>query len=183
MTTSRKLLSSLSPFYTLPNPKNAGILLKPIFKTLEFYPRGYTEMSIKDGINRQDTLKYLWDLSVFNSTEEEDFPFSQLDHNIVLECINFLIPNCIRITIQSSNPQSRFFPLHNRELGWVPQRISRVLSQNLDMITGGRILKIKANWHKKYYTSKIILGYDGKFQACGGRKDGARFSNIMDEIQ
>lgn len=177
-------LAELGVSYLIKDSAHAGILLDPDNYTLEFYPKGYTQVSDRDNRNRQLTLKAVWELAVTMGKEEMLYPFESVQHNIKLihDRHNTVDKHAVRVILECPFNGSRLQHLDGMDLGFVPQRISKQLCARLSMINGGRILKIRANWHKRYYTAKVILGYEGKFSTFTDFGDTVRFTDIMDEI-
>lgn len=169
--------------YLVKSSKHAGIYLNPDECTLELYPKGYTQLSYKDARPRQVTLKKLWEQAVMMGTENQLYPFGTISHTISLvpDPNNSYDKNALQVILHW-NPIETFPNLNGKDLGFIPSRISEVVNKNLEMISGGRILKVRANWHKKYYTAKVILGYNGVLEEFSGQGSSVRFLDIMDEI-
>jgi hypothetical protein len=171
-------LGSLARLYLKKTSSNAGILLDPETYTLEFYPAGYTQISKRDKVSRQIIYQKLWEKAVSDRQEDETYPLSQTKHvlKLVYDPYNSKDTNAVQILIGLPNSCDL-----DIDLGFIPKRISKVVRKNIDMFSGGRILKVRANWHKKYYTAKVILGYNDVFATTEDSYT-ERFIDMMDEI-
>jgi hypothetical protein len=73
--------------------------------------------------------------------------------------------------------------MDKNDIGWCPKRISQQVFRNIDIVKGGRILRIRANYHEKYYTAKVIFGYgDGTTLVGSGLGESTRFIDIAEEM-
>lgn len=184
MTAKKSPLDSLAPLYLVKQSSTAGIQLDVNEHTLEFYPRGYTKFSDRDCAPRQHTLKKLWELAVSLRKEAELYPFGAVQHNIRLvpDVANPKDRHALHVVLEAPYKGSRLQHLDGFDLGYVPLRISKPIKRNIDMINGGRILKVRANWHKKFYTVKVMIGYNEKFKTLTDIGDTIRFTDMMDEM-
>ena len=178
-------LGSYGKIYTVKKNSNASIYLNTDAKTLEFYPVGYTKHSDKDYLPRQNTLKYLFEQAVSINTEQQSYPLDSIPYNLKLVHIhdNASDQYALRVVIDCPHVDSKLHHLDSKDIGWSPKRISRNLTLGNNMITGGRILKIKNNWHNKYYTCKVIFSYGINSPFRNNNSECiVRFINIMDEM-
>lgn len=183
---TEKLISSplgeLSVSYLKKDSKHAGILLKPDEFTLEFYPKGYTQFSQRQGVKRQENLEKLWQLAVSIKREDTLFPFEGIPHTVELvpEPNNPKDPHALVVQLKAPFTGNKLEFADEFDLGYVPARICKNLKWK--MFTGGRILKLRTNWHKKYYTAKVVLGYNNVFQGMSDYGDTSRFIDIAGEM-
>lgn len=164
--------------------KSAGILDRPEDGLLEFYAAGYTKRSPRDNLNRQVLHQALYEAAVTLGTEEDMFPFDEHDHEVVLipEPDNNFDQYALQVVLRANTGPLSNMP--GADLGYVPQKISRVLKNNLDMITGGRIYKVRTQWHKKHYTTKIVLAYgDSHFSKTTVDESLNRFADLLVEVR
>ncbi len=183
MISPKNPLGSKASLYLTKEPKNGSIHLIPDEETLEFYPTGYTKVG-NDGKARQDVLKEIWNLSVSRRTENMLYPLGNNGYNIRLvhQYDNPKDSDALYVVIESPNINSQLSHLDGIDIGWCPMRISKEVHKNLGMIRGGRILKIRAEFHKKYYTAKVIFGYGKSGIISTDLGENSRFIDIMDEI-
>lgn len=159
-----------------------AVHLIPDKQTLEFYPTGYTKYSAYNAAPRQQCLEKLYKLAVTMDTEEGLFPFQGSAHNVVLKPVNDIDEDkyAIRVILTGLGRMEAF---QDVDLGWVPKRISRALRPGIRLIRNGRILKIRKDWHDKYYTCKVIFSYGDTDTLLVHDQDmPSRFTDIMEEI-
>lgn len=175
-------LGSQSQFYEVKTKQNGGIQDTPTKGTLEVYPAGYTKFSEKDDEHRQDLYQKLWEESVTSHSEEKLFPFGKKDHwiELVPNPENKFDPNAIHVVFRAT-PESPLAQLNGRDMGFIPMKISKMLKKNIKLINGGKILKVRSNFHKKYYTAKIVLGYGDTTFSSLDKTTMARFTAILNE--
>jgi len=133
-----------------------------------------------DNKNRQALYREIWQEAVHLGTEEKIFPFGKKNHRIELipDKENGFDPCAVRIILRTNEGEvlSRF---DGRDMGYIPARISKYIKENLEMFTGGVILKVKNLYHKKYYEAKILLSYGDTLMV--NNRSMNRFSAILEE--
>lgn len=181
-TMNPSVLGSLSEFYRTKSQQRGSILDLPDRGQLELYPAGYTKPSERDNCSRQDIYKELWQAAVVLNTENESYPLGKKGHNIILipDPSNEHDPNAIHVILQTAEgtPLSH---LNGKDLGYVPKKINIQILQNMNMINGGRILKVRSKFHEKYWTAKIVLGYGDMTFSAVSKTTLNRFAAILDE--
>jgi len=127
---------------------------------LELYPAGYTQSSARDSCNRQDTYRAIWEQAVQEEREDDQFPFGSKQHKVELvpEPHNQYDKFAVAIILRTEKG-SPLEHLDGKDLGYVPKKISKFLSQNTRMITAGKLFKLKKGHHKKYFGIKVIFSY------------------------
>lgn len=144
---------------------------------IEFYPSGYSHSSRRDNENRQVVQQAIYQAAVSYHTEAQEFPFEKIDHSVYLlpDVENPVDPNAMWVILDAPNLRN----CHNRDIGFVPAEIAQALKENINRITAGRIYKVRADWHKKFYTCKVVLYY-GKIPVTDDPSLG-RFADIIME--
>lgn len=180
-------LGGIGKLYLEKKNSQGAIHLKPEEKTLELYPAGYTKNSSRDGNNRQAALKSLYEIAVNMGTQDMLYPFEEVPHNIKLvhQRNNPKDPYAMYVVIDAPVPGSMLGHLDGRDLGYVPLKVSEHVHKHGligGLITGGRILKIRANFHSKYYTCKVIFGYGDSPIGCSDFGQTTRFVDLVDEL-
>lgn len=177
-------LGGKAHLYLEKQPSKGSIHLKPREETLEFYPAGYTKVSPLNGKNRQSTLQSLYEIAVHHKAENILYPFDEFPYTLQLahQRNNPKDPHAMYVVLRSPVPGSMIGHLDGCDLGYVPMRISEEVHKHMDLFNGGRILKIRANFHKKYYTCKVIFGYGQAFISSGDFGQTTRFIDLADEL-
>ena len=182
-TTQSSPLGSLSVYFKESSAQTGGIKDCPTQQCIELYPAGYTKPSKITGESRQEVHKLIWTAAQQLGKEELLFPFEGLEHNIKLvrEPENAYDKFAVRVMFTSSDPKLAL--IHNRDLGYIPRKISKQIFTNLASISGGRILKVRENFHDKYYTTKIVLSYhpDGFERNVRADIDLDRFDDLLED--
>ncbi len=180
--TKNSVLGNQSSLYLTKSNERGSILDMPSKGLLELWPAGYTHPSNRDNQSRQSVYADLWERAVVDCTENDLYPFGKEGHNIVLEPDpnNEHDGNAIHVVFKAA-PGSPLAHLDGRDLGFIPKKINTMILKNMDMINGGRILKVKSNFHKKYYTAKVILGYNDTTFSPLSKSTINRFRAILDE--
>lgn len=175
-------LGDLSKLYLTKSSSGGGILDVPSRGIIELYPAGYTKPSNRDGCTRQHVHKALWEFAVSKNMEETAFPFGQGSHHITLlhDPDNQFDKNAIHL-ILNTPVDSILRPLHGKDLGFIPMRINAQLLKNIETIGSGRILKVKSNFHHKYYAAKIVLAYGNTSFDPPSTRSLSRFSAILED--
>lgn len=179
--TNQSPLGSASQFYQVKKQSQGSILDIPNKGLLELYPAGYTKMSYRDNISRQDTYKRVYELAVQNTVEDQLFPFGKDDHNIELvpDPESPYDTNAIHVILRTSG--GPLAELNGKDLGFIPRKINQNILQHIELIHGGRIYKVRANFHKKYYTAKVVFGYGANTFGKLSLSSMARFASILEE--
>jgi hypothetical protein len=161
--------------------KNAtGIYDHPEQSYFEFYPAGYAHYT-KTQISRQTFHKQIFEQAVkenpdISNIENIIFPLDVDEHSIVLvkDRNNPVDPFAFSIFLLVGN--QRF------DIGFVPLKISKYIHQNYDRITEGRIYRVKEKAYGKYYSTKVIIGYD-EYRFFGKNTSTyERLADIIDEL-
>jgi len=188
MTTTRNLTSILghaSQLYRSKRNETGSILDSPEKGLLELYPAGYTKPSNRDGQSRQELYKALYEIAVSKGAEGNLYPFEKDTHNITLlpDPSNPFDEHAVHLILEVSNVNSPLYHLNGRDLGFIPKKINQNILRGIDIFNGGRILKVKCNYHKKFYGAKVILAYaDTHFDARPGMVMSlSRFADILEE--
>ena len=175
-------LGIYSSQYKVKASEKGSILDQPELGLLEFYPAGYTKPD-QQGNSRQEIYQVLYEMTVASFKESQLYPIGKDTHNVAL-FTDFDNPHdkcAMTVHLEIHNITSPLYRFNGRDIGFVPMKISHVLAPNRQMISQGRILKVRNAVHGKYYSAKVILSYgDTKFSGLD-RTSSTRFSSIMDE--
>lgn len=149
-------------------------------RTFEFYPNGLSKPAIS-GVNRQYYLEQIFNAAAKKHPEVSDlrkkeFPLGKDDHAIVLipESNNAVDPYAVRVYLIVED--KRF------DIGWVPQIISKLVSNNIKRINEGKIIRVHDQAYDKYFAVKVIFGYDEKQIVGRQRLSRDRLNGILKEI-
>lgn len=149
-------------------------------KTIEFYPNGLSKPSI-GGVNRQYYLEQIFANAAKRNPNVSDlrgkeFPLGKDDHAIVLvpEPTNEVDPYAIRVYLVVED--KRF------DIGWVPQIISKLVSNNIERINDGKIIKVYDQAYDKYFAAKVVFGYDEKHIVSSMHLSRERLNGVVKEI-
>lgn len=178
-------LGHASQLYRTKRNETGSILDVPEKGLLELYPAGYTKPSNRDSLNRQDVYKQVYESAVMKGVESNLYPFEKDSHNIILlpDPNNPYDTNAIHLILEVKDTSSPLYDLNGRDLGFIPKKINQNILQGMEIINGGRILKVKCNFHKKFYGAKIVFAY-GETNWCsrpGGTMSLSRFSDILED--
>lgn len=182
--TTKSPLGDRSQLFSDEASRKKGILDIPNEGLLQIYPRGYTKPSPRDdGHNRQIVHEFLFHHAVVLKTENDIYPFE--NHAHTLELIRDLKnpKDRFAINIIMHAPHGLLKDIDGADLGFVPKEISAVICKNIDMITGGKIYKVRSNWHKKYYSAKVVLFYGQTIPECTDLNNLQRFSDLLTEVK
>ncbi len=183
--TTTSPLGSASQLYRTKKNETGSILDMPDKGLLELYPAGYTKPSNREGISRQELYKQLYELAVALGTEDHLFPFKKSSHNIRLlhDPLNPYDINAIHLILEVTDDEDPLKKLKGRDLGFIPKRINQNILRGFKLINGARILKVKCNFHKKFYGAKIILAYGNTHfnTRIGGSMSLNRFRDILED--
>lgn len=176
-------LGAKTRLYLKKESKNGSILLIPEEQTLEFYPVKYTKTG-DIPISHQHVLQQIWDIAVSKQTENCIYPLDDVRYNIRLVKFNSTKdPYKMRVVVKSPVPGSILSHLDGLDIGYCPMRISKEVHENLSMFNSGRILKIRAEFHKKYFTAKVIFGYGKSRLINTDLNESNRFFDMAEEIK
>jgi hypothetical protein len=156
---------------------NSKILDSPYEEELRLVPAGYSHSSRRDKASRQEVYRKLYELSVTLNKESSLFPFADISHSIRLipDPNNPVDKNAIHLCFFSSSKLLK--SCNNKDLGFIPQKISRVVKQNIEIITGGVIRRVDADFAKKLYSCEVTLYYGNQLQTT--KTSLIRFTNIL----
>jgi len=177
------ILEHLSPIYQTKTSQGGHILDQPSLGMLEFYPAGYTKPDA-NGLQRQLAYEKLY--TVAKNWDKEDllYPFGKEDCQILLikEPTNKFDPNAIRVVMNIRGKLVKKWdpPYTNIDLGYVPMKISQMVTKNMGMIGKSTILRVSKNIHEKYYSAKIVVKYGPGGIATVDKND-TRFYALLDE--
>lgn len=177
------ILGDVSKYYQTKTQEGGGILDEPHSGKIEMYPAGYTKPSNRDNRPRQSVYQALWETAVSQSKESELYPFGIEGHNveIIHDPNNPHDKNALHLILRVGENSKLPRTLDGADLGFIPKKINQQILKKVDEIHGGRILKVKANFHGKYWGAKVVLGYGNTtFNALAPTELG-RFRGIMDE--
>lgn len=138
--------NAIIPF-ALDKKDQKGILCNTIERTLEFYIAGYTYQQPNHKI-------------VFGSAKDPSkiYPLYGEDYllDFKYETTNPHDPNAIAISIEIDK-KPRIF------LGYVPKVLSVHLKKEFNRVSDWAVYRVRSGFlDKGYYSTKVILGYDGK---------------------
>jgi len=183
--TATSPLGSASQLYRTKKNETGSILDQPERGLLELYPAGYTKPSNRDNCSRQDLYKQLYELAVSLGTEEHLYPFEKDSHNITRlhDPRNIHDMNAIHLILDIASIQSPLLFLSGRDMGFIPRRINANIIIRMKLINGIRILKVKCNFHKKFYGAKVVIAYGNTSfnPRIGGSMSLDRFTNILED--
>jgi hypothetical protein len=171
----------MSIYFREKTRKTGAILDNVDDQLIELYPAGYTKPSKQDGANRQKVHELLFKAAQELGTDGQLFPFDACYHNVILvpEPENQYDPHAVRVVLQSHG--GRLSIAHGKDLGYVPKKISRQIAQNIGLFTEGRVLKVRENFHDKYYTTKVMLGYGNHQFISRTERSLERFIGLLEE--
>jgi hypothetical protein len=165
----------LIPMHHTQSPK--GIWDRFADKQLEFYIAGYTRKQPA----HQALYEYITQTREGQSWEPESiFPIAVDKVKVTLqpEPDNKVDINAVKVIATYNHPNLKGVSVQ-LDLGYVPMEISRAITQQLSRITDVAIFKAKRDFLGKYYTHKIVLGYDGTvFSPSGKVSTFDRFASI-----
>jgi len=188
MTTIKRTspLGSASNIYLVKSNEHGAILDQPAKGLIELYPAGYTKPD-RDGESRQKSYGIIYNTAVSLETEENLYPFKKETHKLVLlpDPLNPFDARAIHIILRANN-KSPLHRLDGADLGFIPKKINTYILNALTnpdkvQLLSGRILKVKANFHKKYYSAKVIFPYGGNSFDRASTISLSRFSHILEE--
>lgn len=187
MTAKTKMMESplkdASVLYQTKKSERGSILDVPAKGTLELYPAGYVHFSERDQTRRQDLHQAIWERAISVGSNDGDlYPFNRKTHRIELvpDPSNAYDEHAVHVILRTRS-DGVLDGLDGRDLGFIPKKISKYIAQNILMFNGGQILKVRANFHKKYYTTKIILGYGNTTFTNMSRTSINRFKSILEQ--
>jgi len=181
-TVRTSVLGDASQLYQVKSNAQGAILDQPERGLLELYPAGYTKPSNRDNVSRQEVFKSIYELAVSKGIEENSYPFEQNTHNITLlpDPANPFDKNAIHLILNAPKGSPLNF-LNGKDLGFIPKKINTNILRNIELINGGRILRVKCNFHKKYYGAKIIFAYGPNTFEPASTLSLSRFSAILED--
>lgn len=163
ITKNKSPLGASSSQYQIKKKQKGNILDTPKKGLLELYPSGYTKPSPREkNAPRQNTYRKIYEIAQSLGKEGKLYPFDkQGDHYIDLqpEIDNPHDSNAIFIILKAKKG-SHLYELNEKDLGYIPMKISKLVKVNIRMFTGGAILKVRKNVHNKYWQCKIVLSYN-----------------------
>jgi hypothetical protein len=174
-------LGDASVHYREKKNSNGGIVDNVEMGQLEIYPAGYSQPSRRDGGNRQKAHEKVYERAVQLGTHEELYPLKGECHNVVLvpEPDNPYDANAVRVVLQGT-AGTPLEDVGGKELGYIPKRISALISRNIDRISRGKIMKVRSGFHNKYYTTKVAFLYGPREFQSSEEKDLTRFSDLFE---
>lgn len=175
-------LGDLSSIYRIKQVDKYSIWDQPDICVLELYPSGYSQFSSRDNINRQRTLQQIYEAAVVSKSEDEQYPFKNIDHDIeiVHDPDNPFDNNALHVTLWAGDGLLK--ELSGKDLGFIPRLINRNMLQNIKMINKGKIYKVCKNFNDKFYTVKVIFPYGStSFSNKIESKTTRRFQAIVEE--
>ena len=157
-------LGNDSQLYRDKKSETAGIIDAPEVGTIEMYSAGYTKHN-RTGQSRQEAHLILWSAArQLGKSPTTLWPFNSSQYKIELvpDITNEFDPNAVSIIFSGElkMPEGSTIFKGNLDLGYVPMRISKHIKANLDKINTGKVLKVRSEYHGKYYTTKVIFGYN-----------------------
>lgn len=172
------ILGSISPMYQIKKSENSAILDIPERSQIELYPAGYTHLSQRDDLPRQDVHRRIYEAAVIKGTEDNLAPLGTNSHwlELVPDPNNRHDRNAIHIILRASSGELAH--LDGRDLGFVPKKINKQVLENIGMFSGGYVLKVRRAVHKKYFSAKVVLQYGEKTTK---RATLERFSAILED--
>jgi hypothetical protein len=171
-------LGSLSHDYLTKN--RHGILLRPKDYILELYLRGEKDISPIDKEYRRKLIRYLWEITVTMNKEEQLYPLNTIPHNLKLICDSKNLNVYVTLNML---PTNKIKIPNEVDLGYIPSVISNVIKNNISTITGGKILKIKTDWHNKNYIIKVVLYYGKTSGTLYKKMNVLRLTNIINGMR
>jgi hypothetical protein len=179
MTTERTINGILPKNYWEKKSSQGRILDQPELGLLEFYPAGFTQ-SNESGESRQKGHRILYGAAVSTSKECWLFPFEDDAHKVLLipEPSNPHDPHAIKVICEGSGGVLAGLSL---DLGYVPARINKFLHAAEDLINGGRVLKVQAGVHQKYWRAKVILAYNHASFESLLEEEMERFARLVED--
>jgi hypothetical protein len=185
--TLSSVLGSQSQLYREKRAETGSILDIPEKGLLELWPAGYTHTSNKGDYHRQDVYKMLWEAAVSHSVEDHLYPFGKDNHKVIVEHdpTNNFDENALQVYLVTTDCTPFVIPkpgMPNKlDMGFIPKKINKIVLKNIDMLNSGRILKVRANFHKKYWTAKVVFGYNETTFSPLSVVTMNRFSAILEE--
>lgn len=137
-------------------------------KIVEFYPAGYSQSFFRplkslagaaEKVNRQEFYKQLYSEAVELGTEEDFYPFSNVEYKIqfVPEPTNKY--DAFALIVRISTPEDKYW--NDYSIGYVPAKINQTVLANKERISDKKILSVTDCLNDKFYCARIAIGYDG----------------------
>lgn len=157
-----------------------GIQDHPDQSYFEFYPAGYAHQT-KSGVARQVYHKQIFEQATKENPDAEDienllFPIDVDDHSIILmrDPNNDQDPHALSIFLLIGGDKF--------DIGYVPKKISKQIDTDINRITEGRIYRVKERAYNKYYSTKVVIGYDNRRFLGENTLSYERLADIIDEL-
>ena len=159
----RRTKSPLGDLSSLYNEETTTTIIDfPEMGILRLNPAGYTKPSNRDNVSRQEIHAAITNLAIKKNLNELKYPFGQ-DGNHSIKLVRdpankydrYAIHLILKINSNSLLPSS----WDGKDLGFIPAKISRSLSNDINYFTGGAIFSVEEQLHNKYFLVKVALSY------------------------
>ena len=157
-----------------------GIQDHPEQSYFEFYPAGYAHYT-RDQVSRQIFHMQIFQQALKENPDSENietllFPLDVDEHSIILvqDPNNDKDPYALSVFLLVGDEKF--------DIGYVPIKISKHINQSYDRITEGRVYRVKENAYGKYYSTKIVIGYDDRRFLGKNTLSYERLADIVDEL-